>query len=235
MNPEKFMTQSLHASPQGGRVARILAASIQAVDPKNAVQRHLKRDGNLLQVGTRSYNLDKIERIFLISFGKASIPMTEAAASILRDWLTSGIVITKEGDKGLVTGNQVQGSQFAINNSQLSIISASHPVPDERGVAGARKIIELLSTATENDLTICLISGGGSALLTSPAPGISLDDSWWKRRTSKARRDKRRSHDSISQPHLIYCPNPACGEKMLPHQVCPACGQYKGRQVITIK
>jgi len=176
MNPEKFMTQSLHASPQGGRVARILAASIQAVDPKNAVQRHLKRDGNLLQVGTRSYNLDKIERIFLISFGKASIPMTEAAASILRDWLTSGIVITKEGDKGLVTGNQVQGSQFAINNSQLSIISASHPVPDERGVAGARKIIELLSTATENDLTICLISGGGSALLTSPAPGISLDD-----------------------------------------------------------
>ena len=56
----------------------------------------------------------------------------------------------------------------------LLVWEAGHPIPDERGVAGARQIAQLLEQATERDLVIALISGGGSALLTLPAEGISL-------------------------------------------------------------
>ncbi len=51
-----------------------------------------------------------------------------------------------------------------------------------------------------------------------------------KRRHSKARRDKRRTHDALTTPTLSRCPN--CQELKLPHRVCPSCGYYKGREVI---
>jgi large subunit ribosomal protein L32 len=54
-----------------------------------------------------------------------------------------------------------------------------------------------------------------------------------KRRHSKSRRNKRRSHDSLTIPHLSICPE--CGEAKRPHVVCPHCGMYKGKQVIEIK
>ncbi len=53
-----------------------------------------------------------------------------------------------------------------------------------------------------------------------------------KRRHSRARRDKRRAHDSLTPPALSKCPN--CDEDRLPHRVCPSCGQYKGREVIEV-
>ncbi len=54
-----------------------------------------------------------------------------------------------------------------------------------------------------------------------------------KRRHSKARRDRRRAHDALSQPGSATCPN--CGAAKLPHRVCAACGYYRGRQVIEVK
>ena len=54
-----------------------------------------------------------------------------------------------------------------------------------------------------------------------------------KRRHSKARRDRRRTHDSLPTPPTPKCQN--CGEAKLPHRVCPHCGQYRGREVIEVK
>jgi len=54
-----------------------------------------------------------------------------------------------------------------------------------------------------------------------------------KRRHSKARRDKRRTHDFLSQPPSAVCDN--CGETKLPHRACPSCGHYRGREVIEVK
>jgi len=54
-----------------------------------------------------------------------------------------------------------------------------------------------------------------------------------KRKHSKCRRDKRRTHDALSALNLIPCPN--CAEKILPHRACPHCGFYKGRAVIETK
>jgi large subunit ribosomal protein L32 len=53
-----------------------------------------------------------------------------------------------------------------------------------------------------------------------------------KSRTSKARRDRRRSHDALRPPTLAVCPEPDCGAPKLPHRVCPACGSYKGRTIV---
>ena len=172
MNPQRFLTHTLKNSPNAEPVPRILAAGIQAVDPAAAVVRHMHRDGNMLTIGGRVYNLDNLRRILVIGFGKASLPMADASVNILGDFLTTSTVITKSPISNLQS--PIHSHQFT--NLSITILPASHPVPDERGVAGAQKIIDLLSTTTENDLVICLISGGGSALLTSPASGISLDD-----------------------------------------------------------
>ena len=54
-----------------------------------------------------------------------------------------------------------------------------------------------------------------------------------KRRHSKSRRGKRRSHDSLTSPNLSVCSN--CGAAVMPHRVCPNCGHYKGKQVIEVE
>lgn len=167
MNPERLMTKSLRASPHGERVARILAAALDAVEPAKAIEYYLQRNDNQLTIGEQIYNLNTFERVLLIGFGKASIPMGEATAEILGESVTDGILITK---------TKSACSKLTDGKQKIAIFEGGHPVPDQRSIDGAQRIIDLLSTTTENDLVICLISGGGSALLTLPMPGTSLDD-----------------------------------------------------------
>ena len=161
------MTKSLRASPHGERVALIMAAALEAVDPAKAVGRYLKRDGTQLRIADQNFNLDAFDRVLLIGFGKASIPMGLAAAKIFGEFLSSGILITKA---------KFTDDKLTSKMKPVSIFEGSHPVPDQRSIEGAQGIVDLLSTTTEKDLVICLISGGGSALLTLPVAGISLDD-----------------------------------------------------------
>jgi hydroxypyruvate reductase len=178
MNADRFWTTSLRANAWGAQVAHVLAAAIAAVEPGAAVRRYLRRDGARLYAADTVYDLTDYERVFLVGAGKAGAPMAHAAASILDDRLTSGVVVVKDGyglEKGdgrLELSNPNHQSPF----SNLHIIEAGHPVPDERGVAGARRVVELLAQATERDLVIFLISGGGSALLTLPVDSVSLTD-----------------------------------------------------------
>ena len=125
----------------------------------------MRRDGAALEIGWQAYNLGQIRRVLLVGAGKAGAPMAQAAAAILGEHLSQGLVIVKEG--------------YTDQSSQLppyTVIEAGHPVPDERGVQGALRIRELLGQAQADDLVICLISGGGSALLVSPVEGVSLAD-----------------------------------------------------------
>lgn len=54
-----------------------------------------------------------------------------------------------------------------------------------------------------------------------------------KRKLSKGRRNRRRAHHALNAPHLLVCTN--CGEKHLPHRVCPNCGHYAGREIIEVE
>ncbi len=92
--------------------------------------------------------------------------MAGAVAKIFSNRLSGGIVIVKEG----------HAADQTLEGTELELMEASHPVPDERGVKGTENILALLEEAREDDLVICLISGGGSALLTAPVAGISLSD-----------------------------------------------------------
>jgi len=124
---------------------------------------HIGKDRNSIH----TFDLNCFRRILLVGAGKASVPMAKSVANILGDYLAEGIVIVKEGyaDPG--------ASRIPLT---VQILEAGHPIPDQRGVEGAQRLASLLTHTTEDDLVICLISGGGSALSVLPMPDISLQD-----------------------------------------------------------
>lgn len=146
-------------------LCRIRDAALEAVDPSQAVKQTLRLEDNVLSLGERSWSLDDRERVLLVGGGKASVPMAEAAISVLGSALTAGVIVTKyEHAAGHTLDESVQ------------VIEAGHPVPDEQGVRGAEIVMRLLADVTARDLVIVLLSGGGSALLSLPVEGISLQD-----------------------------------------------------------
>jgi len=100
-------------------------------------------------------------RTIVLGAGKASAAMAKATEDHWRGPL-EGLVVTRYG--------------HGVPCRHIEIVEASHPVPDERGFDAARRILELAKSAGPDDLVLCLISGGGSALLTLPAEDISLAD-----------------------------------------------------------
>lgn len=162
---KSFLTHSLRENPWGHKVARILAASLAAVEPGNLVRGVMHRDKNLLHIGDLLLDLEQFKRVILIGIGKGSAPMSTAAAKILGDDLTSGIILTKK-----IPPKSPRLKQ------KVQIIVGGHPVPDQGSVKGAQEILKLTENLTKKDLVLVLLSGGGSSLLTAPAPGISLED-----------------------------------------------------------
>ncbi|WP_416208831.1 glycerate kinase type-2 family protein [Chloroflexus sp.] len=159
---ERLLTASLRSAPWGKAVAQVMAAALAAVDPVQATAVSLRREGDWLIAGERRYDLRVFERVWLVGAGKAGAAMAQAAAATLGDRLSRGIVVVKD-DGALLP---------AIPGVQL--VQAAHPTPDERSVAAGQQIADLLDQANERDLVIALISGGGSALLNLPVPGVTL-------------------------------------------------------------
>ncbi len=158
-------TATLRNFPAGERARRILQAALDAVEPGAAVRRALRREGDTLRAGGRAWDLRAIRRVYLVAVGKAAIPMAQAAAALLGERLYAGVVITRRG----------QALPDALPEP-LRLFEASHPVPSADGVRATRRVRALLSGTQPEDLVLALISGGGSALMTAPAPGITLDD-----------------------------------------------------------
>ena len=143
--------------------AEIFNASLKAVDPYISVKRFAGRIRS-------AYTNGNSNRLLVAGFGKAAWPMARAIGDTLGDLVSKGIVITKYGHAGS-RRPEVSGRQ-----PKVTIFEAGHPVPDENGVKGTGEIIGLLKDADENTLVVCLISGGGSALLVSPYKGITLNE-----------------------------------------------------------
>jgi len=140
----------------------IFQSALAAVDPEEAVRRHLRIVGETLSLEGRRYDLGACERILVVGAGKAVAPMAKALEDMLGDRIDSGVLVVKDG--------------HGLPLKKIHVREASHPVPDERGVAGTLEILKLLDGAGRRDLVLCLISGGGSALLIAPAEGITLPD-----------------------------------------------------------
>jgi glycerate 2-kinase len=150
----------------------MMRTALDAVDPAAAVRKHLRLDGETLVIegqGEQRFDLRQYERVLVVGGGKAGAPMTVAAAQVLGPRLTEGAVVVKYGHCS-------PDEAHRIAESGISILEAAHPIPDAASIDGAQRIEALLQQATERDLVLALLSGGGSALLTLPAAGISLAD-----------------------------------------------------------
>jgi hydroxypyruvate reductase len=133
---------------------RMFEAAVAAAQPARTLARHLPPPPR--------------GRTVVIGAGKASAAMANALEAAWPGPL-EGLVVTRYG--------------YAVPCSRIEIVEAAHPVPDDAGLAASQRMLELVAGLGEDDLVICLVSGGGSSLLPLPLAGITLDD---KQRVNRA-------------------------------------------------
>lgn len=148
--------------------AAIFRSGVAAVAPYAAVKNSCHIDQDHLIIRDARFPLSAFKRIIVVGFGKATAPMAKAMEDILGDRLSCGIAIVKHG--------------HTTELSTINLMEAGHPVPDENGFTATRALMDMIGQAEKTDLIICLVSGGGSALLVAPVSGISLAD---KQQTSR--------------------------------------------------
>ncbi|MEY4091635.1 MAG: hypothetical protein RLZZ496_817, partial [Pseudomonadota bacterium] len=122
-------------------------AAVEAANPERALATHLPKAPK--------------GRTIVIGAGKGSAQLAAAFEKLWKGPL-EGIVVTRYG--------------FGCPTKHIKVMEASHPVPDEAGLAGSRALFDAVKDLTEDDLVVALISGGGSALLPMPAETLSLAD-----------------------------------------------------------
>jgi hydroxypyruvate reductase len=146
---------------------RIFLRALSAVDPSKILKDGIRIEesrlwirieGNLEKV----FDLNAFQKIFLVGTGKASNSMALAVEEIFGDRISKGVITTKYG--------------HLLPLKRTEIIEAGHPIPDQKGYEGAKKIQRLLKESGQKDLVIFLLSGGGSALLPFPVDGIELKE-----------------------------------------------------------
>jgi glycerate 2-kinase len=142
--------------------ADIFYKALQAVQAGDAVRRHCRYDGINLFIGERVYQLSRFKNLFVMGFGKAAAHMAGALEDIIGKKVTEGIVTVKYG--------------HVADLNRIKLLEAGHPLPDENGRYAASAIFNLAKRAGKDDLVLCLISGGGSALMPLPSDGLSLQD-----------------------------------------------------------
>jgi len=137
-----------------------LREALRAADPHRLVLRRLKLRGGVLEAAGVPHRLGR-GRVAVVAVGKAAVPMARAAEEALAERL----------DEGLAVSTAAEGTL-----DRVRLITASHPVPDARGLAAAAEVESLARRLGPRDLLLVLLSGGASALLPSPAEGVSLED-----------------------------------------------------------
>jgi glycerate-2-kinase len=138
----------------------IFLYAVEAVHPYALTLQNITLAGNLLHIAGESVELTHINHIYITGAGKATAAMAKAVEDVLGNRISGGIIIVKYG--------------HTADLQHITTIEAAHPVPDETGVNGTKQLIQLIEKATENDLIITLLSGGGSALLIDLPPGCTL-------------------------------------------------------------
>lgn len=129
---------------------QMFQAAVDSASPDHTLPRHLP--------------LPPTGRTIVVGAGKAAASMARAVALAWpRDRPLSGLVVTRYG-------------HGVGRLDRIEVVEASHPVPDAAGAAAAERILALVAGLTPDDLVLCLISGGGSALLAAPLPGVTLAD-----------------------------------------------------------
>jgi hydroxypyruvate reductase len=140
--------------------ADILSAGLQAAEPEGLVRAHLRARGAAVRVGGRDYTLQG-GRLVVIAAGKAASRMARAAEQALGGRVAEALAVD---------------ASATVPLARTRLRLAGHPVPDERGVRAASELEALARSLGPRDVLVVLLSGGASALLPAPVPGVSLED-----------------------------------------------------------
>ena len=147
---------------QREEATEIFLAGVESVKPDNLIYRYVAIRNNVLHIEEISFDMSVLKNIYIVGAGKASAAMAKAIENILGPRITAGHIITKY--------------EHSVPLKYIEITEAGHPVPDENGIKGTELIMSIVKKAEKDDLVICLISGGGSALLSDVPEGCTLGD-----------------------------------------------------------
>ena len=139
-----------------------LEEALRVSDPRRIIKDNVRLADDMLMIKDIKIPL-RYDKIYVIGGGKASGYMAEALEEILKDKIYDGLVIIPDYLEG-------------INTNRIRLWKASHPIPNEKGVEGVKSMLKLVKDANYDDLVICLISGGGSALMPLPYDGITIEE-----------------------------------------------------------
>lgn len=140
----------------------IFLSAVRSVTPSVLIPSVFSLDNNVLRAGNITFQLNEIRNIYVIGAGKASAAMAAEVEKILGDRIEKGHIIVKYG--------------HSCRLKRIKVTEAGHPVPDRKGFKATRSLLEIAAEAGEGDLVICLISGGGSALLADFPEGSSAKE-----------------------------------------------------------
>lgn len=140
----------------------IFRAGVNSVLPVNIIKNVMSLEADILKIGDQIFPLEGFKNIYVIGAGKASPMMAREVEQILGTHITDGHIVAKYG--------------YSCPLNYISVTEAGHPIPDSNGLKATSEILRIADRAEENDLVICLISGGGSSLLADLPEGCSLDD-----------------------------------------------------------
>lgn len=141
---------------------QIFLAGVNSATPERLIQNQVKYSGSTLNIGGHIFIPNKTSRIYIIGAGKATGDMARSTEDILGGLITGGHIVVKYG--------------HSCDLKYIEVTEAGHPVPDKNGFDATRKILEIADKATDNDLVICLLSGGGSSLLADFPDSSSAGD-----------------------------------------------------------
>ncbi len=155
---QRFQTHTTRSHPHGQLLCELLVAATRAADPAHQIARTLHSDATQVVIGNETFTP---RSVVLLAVGKAAQTMAAAAAARLGTHLSHGLVISKE-DEGVA------------RHPRLNYLAAGHPIPDERSLQAGMQARQLVAQTSADQLIVVLLSGGGSALMCDPHPGITL-------------------------------------------------------------
>ena len=138
----------------------IWEAALHAANPDTCIRNFVQIDGNVLSIGGKHIPIRG--RLIVIGAGKPGAKMAQVIEEIIGSYISGGLVVTKHG--------------HAQPLERIRLVEAGHPIPDAAGVRAVQETRELLKGLTKDDIVLCLLSGGGSALWPAPAEGITLEE-----------------------------------------------------------
>ena len=144
-------------------VLDITEKTLQKLDAYNRIKSIMHLEGDILHIGTKTWDLSKKRNVYLLGAGKACNHMAMAVDEILGDRLTKGIAIVKVAEE-------------TDHFRKTEVYVGGHPLPNEAGYEACQKILKLVDNGGPDDLFIAVISGGSSALMSCPIEGITLED-----------------------------------------------------------